>query len=173
MIHFTPSEIFSAAFAFFAFGGVFGILLDLQRALFDFVRSLFTPVISGVFNKSPDKPSCFEKTGKRGGGYLSTLLSPLLFSLCFILVSFAALDGEIRAWAVLLSLGALMLQRRLVSPIFNKILQWFLRLAFTLISTPLIRVFGLPFKIAAYLFKIIENLRKKHKKCQKVDKSQY
>lgn len=146
MMTFSFAEILRSVFYAIIYGCIFEfcvLVIKLIKGVIEVAGESFQSIIH--FKKLMPLPSFSEiKTTDNLGPFLSAALI-LSFSLGFSLLSYIALDGEIRIYLLLISFASFYLSKFVFFVFLNKLLIRIFRFIFIIFSLA-IRLIILPFK---------------------------
>lgn len=131
MISFSVLEIFLSVIYAFLFGVLLAVFYELTR-----IMLLLPETISMIFNKMP-----FRDVGKlyeTESSVLMKILFFLLFTIGAILLSYFALDGMVRGYALLLILIGFILMRKVA---FYS-LEWIIFNLLSVILYPFVKIWS-------------------------------
>ena len=146
MIGFTGEEILYSVLYALVYGAGFALIYRFVSLLFRMLKSIPSICSDALFSKDNFKfNNTFDYVKKQNVGAIYRFLSVIAFALGFILLSYLALDGEIRLYMLILSTASVYLVNLAFSVVFNRLFVFLINaLVFAFVFV--IRVIFLPLR---------------------------
>lgn len=157
MMTFSAEEIFSSVIFALAYGAIFAVIFSLTVVLKEILAVSFAMLKSSLrYDKIFPLPSLKNVKISNKSGALISVVSIFLFAVGFSLLSYLALDGQLRLYMLILSFASFYLSKIAFSDIFSRVIFFAFRISFILIIFVIRLVLWLPKRIFN-LLQLIKN----------------
>ena len=149
---FSAEEIFSSVIFALAYGAIFAVIFSLTVVMKESLAVFFNMLKNSLrYDKIFPLPS-YEKVkiSNKTGAFIS-VVSIFLFAVGFSLLSYLALDGQLRLYMLTLSFASFYLSKIAFFDIFSRVILFAFRISFILIVFIVRLVLWLPKRIFNHL----------------------